>query len=145
MNNQNMSKGHIVAIIVFFIVMFLFPFFGILLFFVGFVYILSKIQRVYNGEKKTDYSGMNKSMVSSQVVHQHDYRKKTTDFCGTDKNIAGKAKHEHNFSSHATDFCGTDKKMTKGYDNRDTAQIYDDMVNRKTDYSGVNPNLLKRG
>lgn len=138
--NQNQSgTGCTVFMILFFAFMAIFPLFAFLLLFAGIIYGCIKYGNVENGEKKTDYSGMNKNMVSKQVQHQHNYGAHQTDFCGTDKLMA-----KYTGADRVTTTVVNNPKRSY-YDNKSTAQIYAELVNRKTDYSGVNKNLLRRG
>lgn len=130
---------------------------GIFIVIFWFVYCAMKADKSGNtAEKKTDYSGMSKDMLKSGG-HEHSYDKEGTDFCGVSGKLAENTLHSHDYSIHENDYCGMDddmilnvtpkpKKPSKGkFDNKADDRIYNELINRKTDYSGVDPNILRRG
>lgn len=155
-NNKNKENPSYI-IVMGIIALTVFPPLGILILVIGIMSYVAKADKSGNAaEKKTDYSGMSRDMLKA-VRHEHSYNKEGTDFCGVSDKLTDHASHQHDYSVHEDDYCGMNEDMIanvtpkpkklrkRGYDKNTTDQIYNELINRKTDYSGVDPNILRRG
>lgn len=112
----------------------------------------------------TDYCGADKATVGP-ATHNHNYSNHANDFCGTDSAMIGnvartpmatpannkpvasnqpRTNHQQS-NNQKTVRVQSSRKRASYYDGKTNEQIYNELVNRKTDYSGVDPNILKRG
>lgn len=147
--NKNKKDNKISLLLAAIILFVAFPVFSGVIIFVLLAFFVSvkkphnKSVDKYSPNKKTDYSGMSKTM-TPDANHVHSYNNSSTDYCGTNPNLLRQDvnnNHEHGYDKTMTDYCGANRDMVRGGSNY---QMFGDYINRKTDYSGVNPNLLKK-
>lgn len=112
----------------------------------------------------TDYCGTDKATVGN-ATHNHNYGNHANDYCGTDSAMIGNVArtpmvmsannnqavnsqprvNQQNSNNQKGARTQSARKRASYYDGKTNEQIYNELVNRKTDYSGVDPNILKRG
>ena len=162
-NMMNEKNGAPSSFVIGIILLFLFPPLGVILILFSFFgsALKNSMQPQQKGivQKKTDFSGVSKAMTKGRIEHSHTYDNHGPDYCGTSGAMIQNVVHNHSYDTYDADYCGTafskesgsggavraNKKSAAFYNRKTTEQIYNELVNRKTDYSGVDPNILKRG
>ena len=151
--NQNERQATSIMLIVFgFVLISLVPLIGIVFLIIGFKGLSdsakqnNKTSSVGAGHKHTDFSGMNKNMVTQPRNHVHCYDSNQADYCGSSVQIQRSAAAKPSIPVNATARVRNNSYSSNVYfDGKTKEQIYREMISRKTDYSGVDPNILKRG